>query len=194
VIKTPSDISDEQYVSRAAYKLESVASSLGLNFKDKVVLDVGSSTGGFTDFALRHGAKKIIAVDSGTNQLHPSLRGDSRIELHEQTDIREFNKPKEQIDIVLIDVSFVSLRQILPSIVQLIDTKTQVISMFKPQFEASSQNQKNRGVVKNERIRRQIIKDFELWVQKLFKIVGKSDSHLPGSKGNLERFYTLKLM
>src|SRR5579871_4902401 len=76
----------EQYVSRAALKLASVARSLGLDFADKVVLDVGSSTGGFTDYALRHGAQRVIAIDVGTNQLHSSLRDDPRIELHEKTD------------------------------------------------------------------------------------------------------------
>ena len=77
----------EQYVSRAALKLESVVTLLHLTFKDKIVLDVGSSTGGFTDYALRHGARKVIAVELGTDQLHASLRGNPQIELHEQTDI-----------------------------------------------------------------------------------------------------------
>src|SRR5882672_8568104 len=95
----------EQYVSRAALKLESVAATLNLDFKAKTVLDVGSSTGGFTDYALRKGARKVIAVEVGTNQLHPSLRGDKRIELHEQTDIRDF-KTDEKIDLVVADVSF----------------------------------------------------------------------------------------
>ena len=95
-----------QYVSRAGMKLESVAQSMRLSFSDKIVLDVGSSTGGFTDYALRNGAKKVIAVDVGTDQMHPSLRGNSRIELHEKTDIRDF-KTDHKIDIVVIDVSFI---------------------------------------------------------------------------------------
>ncbi|MDD3035568.1 MAG: TlyA family RNA methyltransferase [Candidatus Saccharimonadaceae bacterium] len=102
---------EEQYVGRAGLKLASVASALKLDFRGKIVLDVGSSTGGFTDYALQHGAKKVYAVDVGTDQLHPTLRGDKRIELYEKTDIRDFyldDKP----DIVLIDVSFISLRQI----------------------------------------------------------------------------------
>src|SRR5262245_27731904 len=77
-------LAQEQYVSRAGLKLASVAQALSLDFRGKVVLDVGSSTGGFTDYALQHGAHKVIAVDVGTNQLHPSLRGDGRIELHEK--------------------------------------------------------------------------------------------------------------
>src|SRR6185436_18114740 len=84
-------LAKEQYVSRAGLKLASVARELKLDFTDKTVLDVGSSTGGFTDYALRHGANKVIAVDVGTDQLHPSLHGNAAIELHEQTDIRDFS-------------------------------------------------------------------------------------------------------
>lgn len=181
----------ESYVSRAGLKLASVAGLFGLNFKDKTVLDVGSSTGGFTDYALQHGAKKVIAVDVGTNQLHPSLRTDKRIELHEQTDIRNFIKPKQAIDMVLIDVSFISQRLILPKILELCSPKTQVVTMLKPQFETTGNMQKNRGIIKNEKVRRQIMKDFEIWVQKLFKVVSKEDSKVAGEKGNKERFYLL---
>jgi len=107
-------ITDEQYVSRAGLKLASVAKILNLDFKDKIVLDVGSSTGGFTDYALQHGAKKVYAVDVGTDQLHPSLHGHPRIELHEKTDIRDF-KMTETPDVVVIDVSFISLQAIFAS-------------------------------------------------------------------------------
>ena len=184
-------ISTEQYVSRAGLKLASVSLALGLNFKNKVVLDVGSSTGGFTDFALQHGAKKVIAVDVGTNQLHPSLRQDLRIELHEQTDIRNFRPQTSSLDIVLIDVSFISLRKILPSIAKIIGSNTYVLAMVKPQFE-SGDSFKHKGIIKNDHIRRDTLKSFENWVQNLFKIVDKADSNVTGSKGNRERFYLLK--
>lgn len=127
----------EQYVSRAGLKLASVAERLKLDFKNKVVLDVGSSTGGFTDYVLKHGAKKVIGVEVGTDQLHPSLRTEERIELHEQTDIRDF-KTSQEIDAVVIDVSFISLRDILPSVAGLSSRDTQIIAMVKPQFEAGA--------------------------------------------------------
>jgi 23S rRNA (cytidine1920-2'-O)/16S rRNA (cytidine1409-2'-O)-methyltransferase len=188
------EVTTDQYVSRAAFKLESVAKTLGLDFRNKVVLDVGSSTGGFTDYALRQGASKVIAVDVGTDQLHPSLRDDPRIELHEKTDIRDFTQNQTilgRVDVVVIDVSFISLRNILPSIAKAVGQGTQIVAMVKPQFESATQ-QKNKGVVKNERIRRDILKDFENWTQKLFIILDKADSEVAGAKGNQERFYLLK--
>lgn len=180
----------EQYVSRAGLKLASVAELLGVKFTDQVVLDVGSSTGGFTDYVLRRGAKKVVAVDVGTDQLHPSLRGDKRIELHEKTDIRDF-QTDEQIDLVVIDVSFISLRDILPSVVR-IAPRAQVIAMVKPQFEAGRE-QVSKGVIKNDAIRRQILRDFEIWSKQYFVIQGKRDSEVAGTKGNRERFYLLNI-
>ena len=180
----------EQYVSRAGLKLASIVLELKLDFKDKIVLDVGSSTGGFTDYALKHGAKKVFAVDVGTKQLHPSLQGNPKIELHEQTDIRAFT-PRLTPDIVVIDVSFISLREVLPHILTISNKNTQIVAMAKPQFEAGEQLQ-NKGVIKNDSIRRQILKDFELWVKKHFVIIVKSDSKVAGQKGNVERFYLLK--
>ncbi|HEX6462378.1 MAG TPA: TlyA family RNA methyltransferase [Candidatus Saccharimonadales bacterium] len=182
---------DAQYVSRAGLKLASVAEALGLHFQAKVVLDVGSSTGGFTDYALQHGAKKVIAVDVGTNQLHPSLRTDPRIDLYEKTDIRNFKQLKELPDIIVIDVSFISLREIIPHLcLYLLQPSTQVVAMVKPQFEAGK-TQVNKGVIKNDTVRRQILKEFEAWVKRYMIINAKADSEVTGAKGNRERFYLL---
>jgi 23S rRNA (cytidine1920-2'-O)/16S rRNA (cytidine1409-2'-O)-methyltransferase len=202
----------EQYVSRAGLKLASVASILKLDFAGKIVLDVGSSTGGFTDYALQHGAKKVIAVDVGTDQMHPTLRGDERIELHEKTDIRQVRMMSDESrvmgnsslrnssfiilhsvpDIILIDVSFISLRETLPSVYQLCGPGTLIVAMVKPQFEAEQSALKHKGVIKNDAMRRRILKDFEVWVQKLYLIIDKADSEVSGAKGNTERFYLLK--
>ena len=182
----------EQYVSRAALKLASVAETLDVHFQDAVVLDVGSSTGGFTDYALRRGARRVIAVDVGTEQLHPSLRGDKRIELHEQTDIRDIKATSEPLDIVVIDVSFISLREVLSHIRTLCGPQTCIIAMVKPQFEAAAQHVKHKGVIKNDRMRRDILKRFEEWAETCFYIGAKADSAVAGSKGNVERFYLLR--
>ena len=182
----------ETYVSRAGLKLASVAEYFHLNFQDKIVLDIGSSTGGFTDYSLRHGAKKVFAVDVGTDQLHPSLRSNPKIALHEKTDIRDFYAD-ESIDIIVGDVSFISLREILPHVAEnLMNTNTVLIAMVKPQFEAG-RHQVNKGIIKNDKVRRQILSDFEDWAKKYFVILDKKDSEVAGSKGNLERFYKLKL-
>jgi 23S rRNA (cytidine1920-2'-O)/16S rRNA (cytidine1409-2'-O)-methyltransferase len=141
---------------------------------------------------LQHGAKKVIAVEVGTNQLHPSLQGNPQIELHERTDIRNFIT-EQQIDIVVADVSFISLREILPSVAKLCNKNTVIIAMVKPQFESATSNLKHKGVIKNDRMRRDILKDFEMWAAPNFVIVSKADSSVAGEKGNLERFYDLRI-
>lgn len=181
----------EQYVSRAGLKLASIAKALKLDFKDKVVLDVGSSTGGFTDYALQHGANHVIAVDVGTNQLHPSLRGNPKVELHEQTDIRDMQELSRPAEIVLMDVSFISVREILPHISYLLSPISQLLIMVKPQFETGN-GSKHKGVIKNDKMRREILQDFEQWVRGHFVIQDKADSEVAGAKGNRERFYLLK--
>lgn len=181
----------EQYVSRAALKLASVSQVLRLDFRGKTMLDVGSSTGGFTEYALKHGATKVIAVEVGTDQLHPSLQGNPQIELHEKTDIRDF-KTDQRIDLVVADVSFISLREILPSVLKLCSKQTLLAIMVKPQFEAGQSNLKHKGVIKNDKMRREILKDFEDWARQYFVVLDKADSQVAGSKGNLERFYLLK--
>jgi 23S rRNA (cytidine1920-2'-O)/16S rRNA (cytidine1409-2'-O)-methyltransferase len=182
----------EQYVSRAGLKLASVAQTLRLEFTDKVMLDIGSSTGGFTDYALQHGIRKVIAVDVGTDQLHPTLHGNPKIELHEQTDIRDMHDLSDAPDLVVIDVSFVSLRDILPHVAKLSAKNTVIAAMVKPQFEARESNLKHKGVIKNDKMRRDILKDFEHWVTQHFVILDKADSDVAGTKGNRERFYKLR--
>lgn len=181
----------EQYVSRAGLKLASAARSLRLNFTQKIVLDVGSSTGGFTDYVLQHGAKQVIAVDVGTDQLHPSLQGNPKIDLREKTDIRAIKMLEMTPDIIVIDVSFISLREIIPHLVMyLVKPTTQIVAMVKPQFEAGK-HQVNKGVIKNDTVRRQVLKDFESWVRQYAVIKAKADSEVAGAKGNRERFYVL---
>lgn len=179
----------EQFVSRAGLKLASVADKLAVDFRGKLVLDVGSSTGGFTDYALSRGARRVICVDVGTDQLHPELRRDARVKLHEKTDIRDF-ATDQSVDIILIDVSFISLREVLPHLAELANRQTQVVAMVKPQFETGNRL-KNRGVIKNDTERRRILHDFEQWVKRYFLLKAKADSAVAGARGNRERFYLL---
>lgn len=179
----------EQFVSRAGLKLASVADKLAVDFRGKLVLDVGSSTGGFTDYALSRGARRVICVDVGTDQLHPKLRRDARVELHEKTDIRDF-VTNQLVNIILIDVSFISLREVLPHLAELATRQTQVVAMVKPQFETGNRL-KNRGVIKNDTERRHILHDFEQWAKRYFLLRAKADSAVAGARGNRERFYLL---
>lgn len=179
----------EQFVSRAGLKLASVVDKLAVDFRGKLVLDVGSSTGGFTDYALSRGARRVICVDVGTDQLHPKLRRDARVELHEKTDIRDF-ATDQPVDIILIDVSFISLREVLPHLAELANRQTQVVAMVKPQFETGNRL-KNHGVIKNDTERRRILHDFEQWAKRYFLLRAKADSAVAGARGNRERFYLL---
>lgn len=192
--KKTNDFSDEQYVSRGGLKLSSVAQKFELQLAGKTILDIGSSTGGFTDYALQHGAEKIIAVDIGTNQLHSSLRCNPKIELHEQTDIRKINVLSSRVHYVFIDVSFISIRDVLAHLPLIIGPKTETIAMVKPQFETRASQLKHKGIIKNETMRRQILKDFEHWTSGRYRIVAKADSQVHGLGGNRERFYRLVLL
>ncbi len=237
---------------RGYQKLADAISAFDFDFKDQTVLDIGSSTGGFTECALDHGAKRVIAVEKGTNQMAAPLRFDPRVDLHEKTDImtvgvqispsgglrsaaaraeapaargRLPEEPSEQRtcslfrgddwqatlvdgpagrgpqkdfictpDVIVADVSFISLTKILKyAKLNLARPTTQFLVMLKPQFEATPA-QLSRGVVKNAKIRRDIIKHFEQWLkQNNFLIIKKRDNDLPGKTGNLERFYWLTL-
>ena len=201
-------------VSRAENKLAGAAQAFSYDFRGKTVLDIGSSTGGFTEYALLRGAKKVIAIEKGTKQMKAPLRFDPRIDLREKTDIfsvirsslsrdqdesnenesKNESKTDSNIDTILADVSFISLKQVLlHAKKQLASPQTDFLVMLKPQFEARPFQLKN-GVVKNETIRRDIIKDFEAWLKNNgFLIVNKRDNTLAGKNGNLERFYFLKL-
>ncbi len=182
-----------RYVSRGGDKLASVADKLKLDFRDKIVLDVGASTGGFSDYALQHGALLIYAVDVGHGQLDYRLRTDERVVVMERTDIRDVAELADEIDIVLIDVSFISLRLILPQVARLMAADSQLVAMAKPHFEADyATASKHKGVIKNDTIRRQILKKVEGDLTKQFVIIAKADSAVLGKKGNKERFYLLR--
>lgn len=180
-----------QYVSRAGEKLASVIGPLKLDFMNKIVLDVGSSTGGFTDCALQHGAKKVIGVDVGTNQLAYKLRTDARVELHEQTDIRNFESA-EKADMAVIDVSFISLTKILEHVATLIEKDGQIVAMVKPQFEAGKTlADEHKGLIVDEEVRQNVLAEFRGWAADHFVIQAEADSEVHGRHGNRERFFLL---
>ncbi|MDO5569021.1 MAG: TlyA family RNA methyltransferase, partial [bacterium] len=149
-----------KYVSRGGLKLEKAITEFKIDFTDKFVMDIGSSTGGFCDCALQHGAKRIIAIDVGTDLLHDTLRKNSKIELHEQTNFKELeHKYFQNIDIITCDVSFISLKKIIEKIKQE-QIKADIICLIKPQFECGKEiADKYKGIILNEKIHFEIISD-----------------------------------
>lgn len=180
--------------TRGYRKIKQAGHALGVDFRGKLVLDIGSSTGGFTQYALDRGAKKVIAVEQGTNQMVAPLRFRSDVDLREKTDIFSVTLKNPAPDLILADVSFVSLRKILNyAKANLSDRHTKFFVMLKPQFEATP-DQLNKGVIKNSAIRRDIIKAFEFWLKNNgFVILDKCNNHLAGRYGNQERFYYLEI-
>ena len=178
-------------VGRAGYKLDNAIKAFKIDMRGKTVLDIGSSTGGFTQCALRRGAAHVIAVEKGTMQMKAPLRFNEQVELYEKMDIFDFHCMPP--DIILADVSFVSLRKVLRyAAKELADEHTEYLVMLKPQFEARKDQLKD-GIVKNNRMRREIIAEFEYWLKRNhFVIKGKRDNELAGRFGNVERFYYLR--
>lgn len=183
------------YVSRGALKLEKAYQEFAINFVGKTVCDIGSSTGGFTDFAIQNGAKKVFAVDVGTGQLAQKIREDERIIVLEKTDFRDF-VISEPIDIFVCDVSFISLKKIIPKIASLIQKPTDIILLIKPQFEAGAKEvSRGKGVIRDEALRQAIVEDIKSFAENEgFTIAGITESPITGAKGNVEYLLYLKFV
>jgi len=181
-------IEHKSFVSRSAVKLDEFLSELNLDIKGFVTLDIGSSTGGFTQVLLEHGAKEVSAVDVGKAQLHKTLKNDDRVFSYESCDIREFKSTKK-FDLVTSDVSFISLHNILNDVDRLACGK--IILLFKPQFEVGKDAKRDKnGVVKDKKSIQKAMIGFEDACRlKGWKLILKSPSKLTGKEGNLEYCY-----
>lgn len=185
------------YVSRGGLKLESAIKTFGISVKDKIALDIGSSTGGFTDCLLQNGAEKVYTVDVSYGQLALRLRNDPRVVLMEKTNARYLKSSDFPIqpNIITIDVSFISLDKILPAVSEIISKDSEVIALIKPQFEADIKNVK-KGIVKDPEIHRQVIERIKEIAQKN-KLRPKAEpieSPVLGPEGNKEfLLYMLKI-
>ncbi len=176
------------YVSRGALKLVAALDHFAFDPKGRVCLDVGASTGGFSEVLRERGAARIYAVDVGTAQLHASLRGDPRIVSLEQTDIRKLDAaaldPKP--DLIVCDVSFISLKQVLPAALPLAARPAQLIALIKPQFEAG-RAQLKKGIVRDEAVRQAVCDDIAGLVGSLGgRVLGVIPSPIEGGDGNVE--------
>jgi len=179
---------DIPYVSRGGLKLEKAINVFDLDFKDKIVLDIGASTGGFTDCSLQNGAKFVYAIDVGTNQLDWKLRNDSRVKSIENKHINDLEKSylKDEIDIIVMDISFISIKKVLYKIKELLKDNGFAIFLIKPQFEAE-RNEINKGIVDSLNVHKRVINEVieEAKINQLF-LENLTVSPIKGTKGNIE--------
>ena len=183
------------YASRGGLKLEKALSVFKTSVKDLVAMDVGASTGGFTDCMLQNGAKKVYAVDVGYGQLAWHLRTDERVVCMERTNIRyiENELVVELLDFVTIDVSFISIAKVLPKVYELMKSGAHLICLIKPQFEAGRDKVGKKGVVKDPKIHQEVIEKVLLAAAGIgFELLGLSFSPIKGPEGNVEFLAWLK--
>ena len=181
-----------QFVSRGGEKLANALAQLELELDGRNAIDVGASTGGFTDCLLQRGVARVIAVDVGYGQLHPKLRGDPRVTVFERTNARDLTELPYRPDLLVADVSFIGVRIALPPVVRLLEPGWDAVVLVKPQFEAGKDQVGKGGVVRDPEIHRRVLRqvvDAALgWGG---TAVGVVDSGLPGPKGNREFFLHL---
>ena len=181
------EITGEQlrYVGRGGLKLEAALDRFGIDINGAVCIDIGASTGGFTDCMLQHGAAKVWAVDVGTDQLAEVLRNDPRVVSLEKTDIRTAELP--QADFIGTDVSFISLKLILPHIHRLLKSGGTAVALIKPQFEAGKSALNKNGIVRDERVRLKIRDELAEFAAGCgFEVKGTAQSPITGGDGNVE--------
>ncbi|MGP1612709.1 MAG: TlyA family RNA methyltransferase [Catonella sp.] len=178
-----------KYVSRGGLKLEKAVEVYGIDLENKVCIDIGSSTGGFTDCMIQHGAVLVYAIDVGTNQLAWKLREDPRVVSMEKTNIRYVTEDQlpQKADFASVDVSFISLTKVLPSAICLLKEEAEMVCLIKPQFEAGREKVGKKGVVRDFAVHREVIEmvvNFSIELN--FLIKGLTFSPVKGPEGNIE--------
>ena len=178
-----------KYVSRGGLKLEKAMESFPINLSECVCMDIGASTGGFTDCMLQNGAKKVYSIDVGYGQLAWKLRSDDRVVNLERTNFRYVTREQipEEIDFASVDVSFISLKLILPVMYTLLKNGGQAVCLIKPQFEAGRENVGKKGVVRDPAIHESVIETIVSFAgEQSFKVLGLEHSPVKGPEGNIE--------
>ncbi len=186
---------DNPFASRGGLKLKAALKAFRVSVIDKVCLDVGASTGGFTDCLLQHGAGKVYAVDVGYGQLAWKLRQDPRVTVFERTNIRHlpFETVGEPVDLVTIDVSFISLRIVMPAILKFMKANAAVLALVKPQFEVGKGQVGKGGVVRDPRLHQQVLDELTVFFSRMpLSVSGVIGSPVLGPKGNKEFFIFLQ--
>ncbi len=178
-----------KYVSRGGFKLEKAVEQYGVSLEGRICMDVGSSTGGFTDCMLQNGASKVYAVDVGTNQLAWKLRQDERVISMEKTNIRylEPDQIPDSIEFISIDVAFISLTKVLQPVRELLKTQGEIVCLIKPQFEAGREKVGKKGVVREPEVHTEVIEKIICYAVSLgFRILNLDYSPIKGPEGNIE--------
>ena len=176
-----------QYVSRAGLKLARALEHFEINPEGLIVIDVGASTGGFTDCLLQHGAAHVYAVDVGYGQLAWKLRQDPRVTVMERTNARYLDSLPEPADMATFDVSFISLQLVIPPVLNLLKPTARIVALVKPQFEAGRGQVGRGGVVKDTSVHRQVLLDFARWARAQgLALLGLTPSPIRGPAGNVE--------
>lgn len=184
----------QKYVSRGGWKLEGALETFQIDVRDKICADVGASTGGFTDCLLQRGAVRVYAIDVGYGQLAWKLRNDPRVIVMDRTNIRYLQSLPELIDLAAIDVSFISLTQVLFSVKMLLQPRGQAIALIKPQFEAEREQVGKGGVVRDARVHRAAVeKIVQHSIANGWRVGGLCRSPIAGADGNIEFFVHLSL-
>ena len=181
--------SDHPWVSRGGIKLAHALEVFAIDVTGNVVIDVGSSTGGFTDVLLTHGAARVYAVDSGTNQLAWKLRQDPRVIVHEQTSARILTEAhiSESVDLIVCDASFIGLAKVLDRPLTFAEVGAQLIALIKPQFEAGREEVGKGGVVREPNVHTRVCNEIKMWlVEKNWTVHGLTTSPITGPQGNVE--------
>ena len=180
---------DHPWVSRGGIKLDHGLTYFGIDVAGMTALDVGSSTGGFTDVLLSRGAARVYAVDVGTNQLAWKLRQDERVVVHEQTNARDLTRDliPEPIDIVVCDASFISLAKVLDAALDLARPGAWLVALIKPQFEAGRSEVGKGGVVRDPAVHARVCAEVAAWVEgRGWRVIGVEPSPITGPEGNVE--------
>ncbi len=181
------DIEELRYVSRAGFKLEKALDHFSINVRNKVILDAGLSTGGFTDCLIQKGAKKVYGVDVGSNQVHEKIRSYSNVIIIEKTNLRYLETLDEKVDIVTLDLSFISILKVIDAVKNLMKDNAELITLIKPQFETDKDQIPSTGVIKDPELHKKIVEQVtKEIIEKNFKLIGLTESPIEGSSGNKE--------
>jgi len=186
---------DHPYVGRGGLKLAHALDVFGVTVQDRIALDIGASTGGFTDVLLKRGAAHVVALDVGHGQLDWTLRNDARVLVLERVNARALTLADipSRVDLVTVDVSFISLRHIFPRIPGLLNPAGDVVALVKPQFEAGRSEVGKHGVVKDEAVQQRVVEDASAWAAEVGLVrAGMTESPITGDAGNREFFLHLK--